>query len=91
MARPPLALLWYRDSETKKMKWKSIQTANAARGVPADEVVFVREPTTEERLTVMETLSHSAWRHGSTKKSKFLGVSIVKLDDLVGTHEDWLP
>ena len=55
MARSPLALLRYWKSPTEN-GWRSVQTEQAARGMSADKVVFVREPTDQERKSVMACL-----------------------------------
>lgn len=69
--RSPLALLKVRGS------WVVAQTANAARGQPADEVVFVRKPTAVEEHTVMATLAHAV----TPKKAQ--------LDDLMTPVVRW--
>lgn len=62
--RSPLALVEVpyhhpRTGENQRV-WTVVRSEASARGLRAYRVVFVREPTPEERCSVMATLSHSA-------------------------------
>lgn len=62
--RSPLALIEVGEPNAKtgeyERKWQVVRTADAAKGLKAYRVVFVREPTPEEYPVVMNTLGHSA-------------------------------
>lgn len=62
--RSPLALIEVpnhnpRTGENTR-EWAVVRTEAAARGLKGYRAVFVREPTPEERTSIMATLAHSA-------------------------------
>lgn len=59
--RSPLALLEINQHDQRTgrntREWLVVRTAGAARGMPAHRVIFLREPTPEERGTVEACLA----------------------------------
>ena len=55
--RPPLALLEILNPKTGDYVWQVIASANGARGWLAKHIVYIREPTEQERLAVEACLN----------------------------------
>lgn len=60
--RSPLVMLYRIGGTEEASGWRAFQTAVSARGYTADIAVFLREPTHEEKWSILECLSHSTIR-----------------------------
>lgn len=60
--RPPLVMLYRIGGTAEASGWCAFQTEASARGYAADIAVFLREPTYEERWSILGCLSHSTIR-----------------------------